>query len=204
MSSVDYQIKNALRKNELMDIWQEDTHNRHYIHSTESIYVTLTILQNAITNAGEQDLCAVLKFGQTCVGSSSVYERLKNQFNEYDAVWTEPILVATGNNPANIESILKKELVDYKVKIVCSKETNYKQPHEFFAVDQKIVNYIKEVCKYYNYNVLIDEDCDLDTEHENKYGILPYDYFDGTPIEFLDETDSLTSEQKRYIRQNIN
>jgi len=171
MSLINYQIKNKLRKNELIDLWLEDTENRRYIKSTGCIYVTLTILQNAITNAGKQDLCAVLKIGQTGVDSSTVYNRLINQFSEYDAIWSEIILVATGNNPANIESILKKELVEKKVKIICSKETNYKQPYEFFAVSQNIVDYIKEVCEYYNYNILIDEDCDLDTEHENDYSI---------------------------------
>ena len=193
-------IKSAEVKDDYICKWKElySKENAPYLHKTRCIYVSLVIMQNAIYketfDKQKKDIVSVLKVGYTETSSSSVYKRLYSQFDTYDAIWTIPLLVIQIDNTSDIESKIHKKLEKHKVHIACKDHSgNYKIPREFYQVTQEVLSIVIDICK--SGNILFEEEYDVD---ENADDIIPKEI----DTLLLDNTDSLTYEQQRFIKEN--
>lgn len=204
MSSIaSREIDSAEYRDECLSDWMSTFTSKKapYVHQTSCVYLSLVVFQNGYMTTSDEinkdkpvPLMTCLKFGYTEVGSSSVYNRLYAQFSDYDAVWSQPILVMKGMNPSALESIIKKKLEKYQIKIACSKAAKFKQPREFFEATEAVVEIVKEVAEAHDFNEEFAEEFDLD---EEICEIIPSD-LDPT---ILEVSDSLTSEQMRIVRE---
>jgi len=190
-----------LKKNQCLDIWTNEYEKYDILKETKCIYLILLFVRNCIVNTATKTenfgLTAVFKFGQCSVSNSSVWQRMNSHFQTYNAVYSVPILIMQGDNPHLLEQIIRKKLEEYELKIACS---NKIIPHEFYCVDEKIVDMIYFTGIYHKFNLLDNSLGDDIIDNLLPDQILEKIYID--EIQILDDTsNNLTSNQKLIIQQ---
>ncbi len=206
----DSEIESSEFSDECYYSWIDTFSNKkkcHYLHQSGCIYLSLIIIQNGyMRKYNNLKKCyefkcvkqmAFLKFGYTEVSSQNVYNRLKSQFREYDAIWHQPILVMKGESPSKLEHDIKNELREYNINIACSKKAIRQLPREFYEPSRKVLNIVLSmgyVSKFYP--LLIDEDA----KYRGIYTVIPDDL---KPI-IVSRRNNLEDSEKNNIRQRYN
>lgn len=171
------------------------------LQETNCLYLSLTFLQNPVVNVNgnpsQQDLVAVLKFG--CCNVSCVEDRIKKQDFELGSVYSKLLFVSQGGNVILLESMIKKALSCYKLKIQCY---NNKRsfPKELFAVNKNVVNIIYDVIQNYkDHKIIFNEFNKLNDNHFFKKTI----YYQLSQVKFKYKYYVITSTKYNLTQHQI-
>ena len=205
-------IINTRNKNKIMDEWIDIYEDNPGLQENGTLYLYMIILQNVITNESFQyntNFKPVPFFTCLKIGSSynTTYNRIKNSFREYDAIWCIPLLVIKANNISNIESLIHRELFLHKLKIACSADTFYKIAREFYVIDVQVIDTFIDIINKEDpeYELILDN---IDDEYIDYFDYIPETLIKsiyGQKIEILlsqdSYEDSLTDLQKQHIKK---
>ena len=178
-----------------------------------AIYVVLIVLKSAITKTGKIKFPVVVKVGYTGNRKSgTLFERLKEQFRDNDAVDIIPLMVMQARKTidvAHIEQEIHKTLKPKQIQIACTPSKYVGLPsaqpkisREFYICDETVVDDVYVHCVSSGLEIILNkitEETSIDSCVDESRVKSIY----GEDINFLllEATDSLTKKEVTRIRQ---
>lgn len=170
-------IINDRNKNKIMDEWIDKYEDNPDLQECGTLYLYMIILINVITKESfldDNNFKSISFFACFKIGSSikKTYNRLKNSFREYDAIWCILLLVIKTKDISLIESLIHQELISYKLRFACSANTYYKIAREFYTIDDQVIDIFINIINEQDpeYEMILDN---VDDESVDYFDYIP-------------------------------
>ncbi len=171
---------------------------------TALVYLNFIFLNNVCYNLNgdvvRSSNVVCLKFGST---DEDLKKRSKQHLGEYCAYASKSLLSYYVSNGKKFEKNIKKILVKYRILVRCAPQAD-KTPYEFYLVNEKVINKIKNYMANYEHQDHIKLNFDY-TNYYNDYNSLSdyvldeYDSYNNLKV-MTNTKNTLTAEQKRIFK----